>query len=251
MNDRDRDPHPGADRSVWFVGDLDDPWVAAIADALPADARGSPARATCPTSLGRRRRRPRRSWCCTGRLDPVDAERLARLRVGTDADAAGGPLPRPARPARRPRALGRRWSTRSSPRRRPATRSRGTLVGPATTAPRAGRRRARGRGSRSSAPTVELRQTLADACEAAGLPGRAGARLVRGAPRPARRSGTSRCSSPTGRRRWRGGRGSARWSPCSGSPTGRWSAEARAGGRVGLPGAARSTWPTWPPSSTA
>ena len=28
-----------ADHPVWFVGDLDDPWVASLADALPAAAR--------------------------------------------------------------------------------------------------------------------------------------------------------------------------------------------------------------------
>jgi hypothetical protein len=86
-----------ADHLVWFVGDLDDPWVASLADALPAAAR----RFACagdlpdewpddesgpPTSVAV----PRvmvvhRAW-----LSPHDAERLARLR-GT----LGGETPRP------------------------------------------------------------------------------------------------------------------------------------------------------------
>ena len=37
----------GADRPIWFAGDLDDPWVAAIAAALPREAR----RIDCPADL--------------------------------------------------------------------------------------------------------------------------------------------------------------------------------------------------------
>ena len=97
-----------ADHPVWFVGDLDDPWVASLADALPAGTR----RIACAGDLpddwpGAARRLPRvvvvhRAW-----LSPRDAERLARLRAGSArrAGAAGDPLCRPARAACRPRAL--------------------------------------------------------------------------------------------------------------------------------------------------
>ena len=59
-----------ADHPVWFVGDLDDPWVASLADALPAGAR----RIACAGDLpddwpgdDPRRRRCPGSWWCTGR----------------------------------------------------------------------------------------------------------------------------------------------------------------------------------------
>ena len=38
---------PGADRPIWFAGDLDDPWVVAIAGALPRPS----VRLHCPTDL--------------------------------------------------------------------------------------------------------------------------------------------------------------------------------------------------------
>jgi hypothetical protein len=74
-----------ADRSVWFVGDLDDPWVGSIADALPANTR----RIACAGDLPD-------DWPGSARvvvlhrahLTPLDADRVARLRAGV------GPTPR-------------------------------------------------------------------------------------------------------------------------------------------------------------
>ena len=79
-----------ADRSVWFVGDLDDPWVASLADALPAGSR----RFACPGDLPEEwletdpRSGPRVVVLHRARLTPTDADRLARLR------ARGTPAPR-------------------------------------------------------------------------------------------------------------------------------------------------------------
>jgi hypothetical protein len=69
------------DRSPWFVGDLDDPWVAAIADALPRGAPrlrcGAELPAVWPAALLAARtvvlHRPL--------LTTMDAERLRRLRA--------------------------------------------------------------------------------------------------------------------------------------------------------------------------
>jgi len=70
----------GPDRPIWFAGDLDDPWVAAIAEALPRAAR----RLDCPDDLPD-------PWPADGpgpgvvvlhrpTLTATDALRLARLR---------------------------------------------------------------------------------------------------------------------------------------------------------------------------
>ncbi len=70
----------GPARPIWFAGDLGDPWVVAIADALPRDAR----RLDCPAELPD-------PWPADGpdpgvvvlhrpNLTSVDAVRLARLR---------------------------------------------------------------------------------------------------------------------------------------------------------------------------
>lgn len=87
-----------ADHPVWFVGDLDDPWVASLADALPVNARriacagelpddwagDDPGAATA--AAGPRVVVVHRAW-----LSPYDAERLVRLRTRS---AAEGEAPR-------------------------------------------------------------------------------------------------------------------------------------------------------------
>lgn len=74
----------GPDRATWFAGDLDDPWAAAIADALPRGAR----RIDCPGDLPD-------PWPIDGpipsavvlhrpTLTAPDALRVARLRARDD-----------------------------------------------------------------------------------------------------------------------------------------------------------------------
>jgi len=85
--DREETPGPEAERPVWFVGDLDDPWVASIADALPPGTR----RVACPGDLGdtftARGDGPAPGVVVLHRatLTGHDAERLARWRGGASA----------------------------------------------------------------------------------------------------------------------------------------------------------------------
>jgi hypothetical protein len=76
VDDRDRD----SGRSVWFVGDLDDPWVASIADALPE----ATVRAHCPGDLSEALIDPATLPAVLALHRSVltrhDAERLKRLR---------------------------------------------------------------------------------------------------------------------------------------------------------------------------
>ena len=65
--------------SVWFVGDLDDPWVAAIADALPDAVRKS-CPGGLPESLFDVAQPPTTVVLHRAILTPRDAERLARLK---------------------------------------------------------------------------------------------------------------------------------------------------------------------------
>jgi hypothetical protein len=68
--------------SAWFVGDLDDPWVAAIAASLP----GGVARVHCagplPDGLLAGGQAPGRLALHRGALTPADAECVARYRAG-------------------------------------------------------------------------------------------------------------------------------------------------------------------------
>src|SRR5262249_30398302 len=85
-----------ADRPVWFVGDLDDPWVASLADAVPGGVLRISCAADLPAewpdhgaSTVRGAAAPRavvlhRAW-----LSPFEAERLVQLR-----SAAGPAAPR-------------------------------------------------------------------------------------------------------------------------------------------------------------
>ena len=74
-----------ADHPVWFVGDLDDPWVASIADALPdatrriACTQSLPEAGPTPSDPGQG---PRVVVLHRPFLGPGDAEWLARLRSG-------------------------------------------------------------------------------------------------------------------------------------------------------------------------
>lgn len=78
MDDRDRD----SGRSVWFAGDLDDPWVTAIADALPAGAVRVPCPGDLPEALADPASAPEVLILHRAVLTRHDAERLTRLRSG-------------------------------------------------------------------------------------------------------------------------------------------------------------------------
>ena len=74
----------GPDRATWFAGDLDDPWVVAIADALPLDAL----RLDCPGDLPEAwpidRPTPFALVVHRSILTPTDAQRVARLKSRAD-----------------------------------------------------------------------------------------------------------------------------------------------------------------------
>src|SRR3954454_1849420 len=164
-----------ADRSVWFLGDLGDPWVAAIGDALPPDS----ARISCPGDLpddwpiadGPRVVVVHRSF-----LTPGDADRLSRLR------GSATPTPRvvvcPGPHARHVDL--ERWSARGIVDAVvPEATARDTIgrhveaAGPVDEASTL----TRPRGASVPKPRVavvssnwELCRTLADACEVLGYP---------------------------------------------------------------------------------
>ncbi len=66
------------DRSVWFVGDLDDPWVADLAAALPAGTRRFACPADIPENLPGGAEAPRVLVLHRSHLGALDAERLSR-----------------------------------------------------------------------------------------------------------------------------------------------------------------------------
>ena len=68
-------------RSVWFVGDLDDPWVVAIADALPSRALRFACPGDLPDGLLDSADLPSTLVLHRAVLTGHDAERLRRLRV--------------------------------------------------------------------------------------------------------------------------------------------------------------------------
>src|SRR4051794_7547261 len=164
-----------ADRSVWFLGDLGDPWVAAIGDALPSDS----ARISCPGDLpddwpigdGPRVVVVHRSF-----LTPGDADRLSRLR------ALATPTPRvvvcPGPHARHVDL--ERWSARGIVDAVvPEATARDTigrhveaagLTEETSTLSRAKGGPVPGPRVAVVSPNGELRWTLADACEALGYP---------------------------------------------------------------------------------
>ena len=70
------------DGPVWFVGDLDDPWVGAIADAVPGGVLRHSCAGELPECLFRNLPPPRALVLHRAALSPRDAEWLARLRGG-------------------------------------------------------------------------------------------------------------------------------------------------------------------------
>ncbi len=141
----------GPDRAtIWFAGDLDDPWVAAIAEALPRDAF----RIDCPDDLPEAWPIDRPTPVRPGPppLEP-DRDRRPAHRPAQGPgrpDASGGPLRRAPRPLCRGRALveaGRLRDPRGDgPRDRAPPR-------PGRSSDRQGRSAPSGPGSPSSAPT--------------------------------------------------------------------------------------------------
>jgi hypothetical protein len=152
----------GLDRAPWFVGDLDDPWVVAIADALPR-AHRLHRPGDLPETWPVEGRMPSAVIVHRAILTPTDAQRIVRLRSGWE------------RPPRLVLCVGpharyvevERWSRLVD------------VVIPEATAPETVARHAfeSGRGPRHSGPRPrvaivstnhELRTTLADACGSGG-----------------------------------------------------------------------------------
>jgi hypothetical protein len=164
-----------ADGGAWFVGDLDDPWVAALADALPRGTR----RIACAGDLpedwndgGAGGLAPRLVVLHRAHLSPVDAQRLARLRSSAAADPAPrvilclGPHVRYAELEH--------WTARGLidvlvPEATAADTIARHLLAPQPAAVPRRPGRARPRVAVVST-NPELRQTLADACGTLGYP---------------------------------------------------------------------------------
>ncbi len=74
----------GLDRATWFAGDLDDPWVASIAEALPRDSF----RIDCPGDLPETwpidRPTPFALVLHRSNLTATDAQRVGRLKARAD-----------------------------------------------------------------------------------------------------------------------------------------------------------------------
>jgi hypothetical protein len=68
--------------AVWFLGDLEDPWVAAVADALPASTRRIACPGDLPGDFADKAPPPRVVVVHRAILTAFDAERVARLRTG-------------------------------------------------------------------------------------------------------------------------------------------------------------------------
>jgi len=167
-----------ANRPVWFVGDLDDPWVASLADALPAGSRlfhfGGDLPEDWPEIALEKGAPPRAVVLRRTSVSRRDAERLARLR--TNASSASVPGPRVilcVGPHVRHAEL-EEWSARGLV---------DAIVPEATARDTLGRHLATAEGDLAPCrlpgprPTVsvvsagfELRHTLADACSALGYP---------------------------------------------------------------------------------
>jgi hypothetical protein len=151
----------------WFVGDLGDPWVANIADAMPAASRRFSVRGTLPDDALAGADVPRTVVLHRSILTVNDADWVARFRARTS------PSPRIvlcAGPYVRYADL-QRWSALFDevlPEATAAETVARHLLDPAE--------RVRGTGPRLRVHVVssnyELRHTLADACAAAGYPTR-------------------------------------------------------------------------------
>ncbi len=70
----------GHDRATWFAGDLDDPWVVEIADALPRDTLRFDCPADLPETWPTDRAPPMALVLHRSTLSVTDAQRVARLR---------------------------------------------------------------------------------------------------------------------------------------------------------------------------
>ena len=153
--------------SVWFVGDLDDPWVAAIADALPQEVARRACAGDLPDEWLDATSAPGTLVLHRALLTPHDAEWLATLRSGR-ADPPRvvlcvGPHARHAELERLallvdevvPEATARDTIARHLP-------------GGEVRAPTALRGSGPGRCVSVVSEHFELRETLAEACEVAG-----------------------------------------------------------------------------------
>ena len=74
----------GPDRAIWFAGDLDDPWVAAIAAALPRAAFRIDCPADLPEAWPIDRPTPFAIVLHRSNLTATDAQRLMRLKARAD-----------------------------------------------------------------------------------------------------------------------------------------------------------------------
>jgi hypothetical protein len=74
----------GLDRSTWFAGDLADPWVAAIAEALPRDAHWLDCPGDLPEAWPVERPTPAVLVLHRSNLTTTDAHRVARLKGRAD-----------------------------------------------------------------------------------------------------------------------------------------------------------------------
>jgi hypothetical protein len=162
-----------ADRAVWFVGDLDDPWVAALADALPIGSRRMPCAGGLPDDwpdeLAARRATPAPVLVLhRALLTAFDAERLGRLRVRRSPPLrvvlCFGPHVRHADLDQ--------WSARGLiDAIVPEATARDTIarhLGAGAWESLAAERRPAGRRVALISSNTELQRTLADACEALG-----------------------------------------------------------------------------------
>lgn len=156
------------ERVQWFVGDLADPWVAAIASTLPESVERVACAGPLPEGLLAGQGAPERLALHRGLLTPRDADSLARYR------AAGPPVPRVVLcvgPYVRHAEL-ERWSELGL---------YDEVVPEATASDTLARRLAvvnpgapRSLGNRPRVSVVstnfELREALGEACESAGFP---------------------------------------------------------------------------------
>jgi hypothetical protein len=159
------EPPGGGD---WFVGDLGDPWVAAIADSLPGDVR----RVHCAGPLHERvlggRAAPARLALHRGLLTPRDADCLARYRAG------GSPPPRVVLclgPHVRHAEL-ERWAAQGLFDDVVPEATAGDTLARRLTAAEGGVTRPLGTRPRLAVVSAnhEMRETLVEACELAGFP---------------------------------------------------------------------------------
>ena len=158
------------ERPVWFLGDLDDPWVASIADALPREVRRLSCAGDLTPEMLEAVSPPRVLILHRNHLTPGDADRLARFRTEVSPSPrvvlCVGPHVRHAQLER----WGKLVDVVVPEATARDTIARHLAVGSEVREPETGKSR----------PTVrvvsrnfELGQTLADSCEALGYPAEA------------------------------------------------------------------------------